>query len=312
MLVVFGSINLDLVARVPRLPRPGETLAGTGFATSPGGKGANQALAARRSGAEVALFGAVGRDAFAAPALALLQAAGIDLAGVRQADAPTGVALIHVDDAGQNAITVIPGANALARAADVPDGVLGPGTTLMLQFETPHGESLALARRARARGARVVLNPAPAAALPPAWFEAIDVLIANETEAAEIARPLGLPGSPREFAAALSARHDLVVVATLGGDGAFAAAAGTGYRVAALPVVARDTVGAGDAFAGAFAAALERGDAVDAALALATAAGSIACTRAGAQAALPAAAETAQAAAPLLSSLSRTPLRDLR
>jgi len=126
LLVVFGSINLDLVARVPRLPRPGETLAGTGFVTSPGGKGANQALAARRSGAEVALFGAVGGDAFAAPALALLQAAGIDLSGVRQADAPTGVALIHVDDAGQNAITVIPGANALARAADVPTACSAP------------------------------------------------------------------------------------------------------------------------------------------------------------------------------------------
>ena len=138
MVVVFGSINLDLVARVARLPRPGETLAGSSFATSPGGKGANQALAARRAGAVVALFGAVGRDAFAAPALALLDEAGIDLAGVRATDAATGVALIHVDDAGQNAITVVPGANALARAADVPDAVLGPATMLMLQFETPH------------------------------------------------------------------------------------------------------------------------------------------------------------------------------
>ncbi len=312
MLVVFGSINLDLVARVARLPRPGETLAGTGFATSPGGKGANQALAARRSGAAVALFGAVGRDDFALPALALLRAAGVDLAGVRHADAPTGVALIHVDDAGQNAITVIPGANALARAADVPDAVLGPDTTLMLQFETPTGESLALAARARARGARVVLNPAPAAALSTAWFDAIDVLIVNETEAAAIAGPLGLPGTPREFAAALSARHDLMVVATLGGDGAFAAAAGTGYGVPALAVAACDTVGAGDAFAGAFAAALERGDGVESALAQATAAGSIACTRAGAQAALPAAAETTPAAAQLLSSLTRTNPRDPR
>ena len=138
MVVVFGSINLDLVARVARLPRPGETLAGASFATSPGGKGANQALAARRAGAAVAMFGAVGRDAFAAPALALLDEAGIDLAGVRATDAATGVALIHVDDAGQNAITVVPGANALARAADVPDSVLGPDTLLMLQFEAPH------------------------------------------------------------------------------------------------------------------------------------------------------------------------------
>ena len=308
MVVVFGSINLDLVARVARLPRPGETLHGSGFATSPGGKGANQALAARRAGADVAMFGAVGRDAFAAPALALLDAAGIDLAGVRATDVETGLALIHVDDAGQNAITVIPGANALARAADVPDRVLGSATTLILQFETPHTESLALAQRARARGTRVVLNPAPAATLSPAWLDAIDVLIVNETEAGEVARPLGLPESPREFAAALSVRRHLVVVATLGSDGAFAAAGGIGYRLPALDVEARDTVGAGDAFAGALVAALDRGEAMDAALAFATAAGSIACTRPGAQAALPSRQEMSLAAASLQSALARTPL----
>jgi ribokinase len=308
VVIVFGSINLDLVVRVARLPRPGETLAGASFATSPGGKGANQALAARRAGAAVAMFGAVGRDAFAAPALALLDAAGVDLAGVRATDAATGVALIHVDDAGQNAITVVPGANALACAADVPDAVLGPATMLMLQFETPHAESLALAERARARGTRVVLNPAPAALLSPAWLDAIDVLIVNETEAGEVARPLGLPATPREFAAALSARRGLVVVATLGGEGAFAAAAGIGYRLPALEVEARDTVGAGDAFAGALVAALDRGEDVDTALALATAAGSIACTRPGAQAALPSRHEASLAAARLQSALARTPL----
>lgn len=308
MVVVFGSINLDLVARVARLPRPGETLAGAGFATSPGGKGANQALAARRAGAVVAMFGAVGDDAFAAPALALLDAAGVDRAGVRATVAATGVALIHVDAAGQNAITVVPGANALARAADVPDAVLGPASMLMLQFETPHAESLALATRARARGARVVLNPAPAASLSPAWLSAIDVLIVNEIEAAEIARPLGLPVSPQEFAATLSARDGLMVVATLGRAGAFAAAAGIGYRLPALAVTARDTVGAGDAFAGALVAALDRGEAVDVALTHATAAGSIACTREGAQAALPSRHETSLAAAQLQSTLVRTPL----
>jgi ribokinase len=312
LIVVFGSINLDLVARVARLPRPGETRAGTSFATSPGGKGANQALAARRAGARVAMFGAVGRDAFAAPALALLDAAGVDLAGVQRADAATGVALIHVDDAGENAITVVPGANARARAADVPDAALAPGTTLVLQLETPHDESLALARRARARGARVVLNPAPAAALPAPWFDAVDVLVANETEAGEIAGPLGLPAAPCEFAAALSERHRLMAVATLGSEGAFAAAEGTGYRLPALEVDARDTVGAGDAFVGVLAAALDRGDAIDAALALATAAGSIACTRPGAQAALPGADEAARAAAGLLRSLSSTTLRNHR
>ena len=124
MVVVFGSINLDLVARVPRIPAPGETIAGRTLATLPGGKGANQALAARAAGADVALFGAVGADAFADAALANLRAAGVDLAGVATVAAPTGVALINVADDGENAITVIPGANALARAEAVPDARL--------------------------------------------------------------------------------------------------------------------------------------------------------------------------------------------
>jgi ribokinase len=153
-----------------------------------------------------------------------------------------------------------------------------------------------------------VLNPAPAATLSPAWLDAIDVLIVNETEAGEVAHPLDLPAAPRAFAVALSARHGLMVVATLGRDGAFAAAEGVGYRLPALDVDARDTVGAGDAFAGALAAALDRGEAVDAALAVAIAAGSIACTRPGAQAAIPSRHETSLAAARLQSALVRTPL----
>src|SRR5690349_5724410 len=128
MIVVFGSINLDLVARVARLPRPGETLAGDGFATHPGGKGANQALAARRAGADVTLAGSVGNDTFASQALRGLAEAGVDLAHVHRTDAPTGVALIHVDAQGQNSITVVAGANAHADPARVPDSLLAPGT----------------------------------------------------------------------------------------------------------------------------------------------------------------------------------------
>ena len=120
MIVVFGSINVDLVARVPRLPRPGETLVGSRFEMAPGGKGANQALAAARAGAVVRLFACVGRDAMAPIALRNLREAGVDLSGVREVDAPTGVALIHVDDAGENCITVVAGANAEARAAQFP------------------------------------------------------------------------------------------------------------------------------------------------------------------------------------------------
>ena len=165
MVVVFGSINLDLAARVASIPRPGETLLGTSFLTAPGGKGANQALAARRAGASVAMFGAVGRDAFAGHALANLATCGVDLSGVAPVDASTGVALITVDARGENAITVVAGANAHARASQVPEDCLSPNSTLLMQLEVPVGEVAALARRARARGMRVVLNGAPAAAL---------------------------------------------------------------------------------------------------------------------------------------------------
>ena len=121
MIVVFGSINVDLIARVPRLPGPGETLAGRSFGMMPGGKGANQALGAARAGSFVRLFGCVGRDAMAPIALHGLRTEGVDLSGIRESDTPTGVALIHVDDAGENCITVVAGANADARAAQVPD-----------------------------------------------------------------------------------------------------------------------------------------------------------------------------------------------
>ena len=299
MIVVFGSINLDLVARVGRLPRPGETLAGHAFSISPGGKGANQALAAHRAGADVALFGAVGRDAFAAPALALLREAGVRLDGVLQVDAPTGVALIQVEDSGENAITVVAGANAHAAADCVPDRLLDASTTLLLQLETPANEGLALARRVRARGGRVMLNPAPSAPLDPGWLDVIDVLVANEHEAATLARAFGLPEAAGGFAAALSSRHDIVAIVTLGAKGALAAARNVRHSVPALPVRCIDTVGAGDAFVGAVAAALDRGTAWPQALAQGAAAGALACTRDGAQPSLPDASAILAAAATL-------------
>ena len=219
MVVVFGSINLDLVAQVARIPAPGETLAGRSFVTLPGGKGANQALAAARAGAKVALFGAVGRDAFAASALANLEVSGIDLSGVAGVDAPTGVALIHVDAHGENAITIVAGANADARAAQVPDAALDPGTTLMLQLEVPMAEVAMLARRARGRGAKVILNAAPAAAVSDGLLHLVHVLIVNESEAAHIGAEHELPAMPEQFAASASARHGCAVIVTLGPRG---------------------------------------------------------------------------------------------
>lgn len=285
MIIVFGSINLDLVARVPRMPQPGETLSGSTFAMFPGGKGANQALAARRAGARVAMYGAVGRDAFAEPALASLTAAGVVQDGVARVDAPTGVALIHVDAKGENAITVVAGANGHAAAAGVPTAELCATATLLMQLEVPLAEVRALA--ATATAARVVLNAAPAQPLPAALLDLLDVLIVNEHEAAAIGTALALPATAAGFAVALQQRHGCATVVTLGAAGALAATGDGFYRVAAPPTEVVDTTGAGDAFCGALAAALDRGSAWPRALAEAIAAGSLACRRAGAQPALP-------------------------
>jgi ribokinase len=303
MVIVFGSANLDLVARVARLPRPGETLAGLDFAMLPGGKGANQALAARRSGAEVMFVGAVGDDPFAAMALAGLAAAGVGLAAVRRIAVPTGVALIHVDATGENCITVVAGANAHADPEAIPDAVLGPDATLVLQLEVPLPAVEAAAVRARRRGARVILNAAPVQALPAGLLAAIDVLVVNEHEARTIAAALGLPSAPQAFAGEFHRGLGKAAVVTLGALGVVAAAAGACYAGPAPAVAAVDTTGAGDAFTGALAAALDRQATWPRALAEGLAAGSLACTAAGAQQALPTAEAIAALATAAESSL---------
>jgi ribokinase len=308
LIVVFGSINLDLVARTERLPQPGETIAGISFATLPGGKGANQAVAARRAGAQVAMAGAVGTDVFAAMAMSGLVAAGVDIAWVRQDAAPTGVALIHVDAGGQNAITVIPGANAHVSATSVPDAALGPGAILTLQLEVPVDAVGDIASRARRGGARVVLNAAPARPLPPALLACVDVLIVNAIEAAAVAATLGLPDAPGAFAAALHRAHGCVTIVTLGPRGVIAAADGALFTAPAPAIDVVDTTGAGDAFAGALAAALDRRTDWARALAEGVAAGALACTVAGAQPALPTAEAIRRLAIHVESTVASRPL----
>lgn len=283
MIVVFGSINADLVARVPHLPRADETQLATGYAVHAGGKGANQALAARRAGADVALAGAVGRDGFAEVALASLRGADVGLDGVAISERPTGVALIHVDAQGRNTITVVAGANADARAAPLDDARFGPATTLLLQLEVPLAEAAALAVRAHGRGSRVVLNVAPPAPLPDALLESVDVLVANEHEAEIVARACSLPADPAGFCAAAADRYGCATVVTLGAEGLVAADRTRRYRLPAAPVDVRDTTAAGDAFVGALAAALDRGAPFVEALAEGAAAGSHACAGDGAQ-----------------------------
>jgi len=300
MIVAFGSINLDLVARVPRCARPGETLAADSFAMHPGGKGANQALAAARAGARVALAGAVGRDAFAAPALALLRAGGVDLSAVAADAEPTGIALIEVSVAtGENRILIVAGANARVDAAAVDADWLRPSTLVLLQQEIPVAANLALAARAHAAGARIVLNAAPARVVETALVQRVGVLVVNETEMRSLAAASDLPSEPAAFAIEFARRHGGVAVVTLGAQGAIAAERAACHSLRAPPVAAIDTTGAGDAFVGALAAALDRGDPLRAALAWGVAAGSLACTREGAQPSLPFATDIAPLAATL-------------
>jgi ribokinase len=288
MIVCFGSINLDLIFPVPTLPQAGQTVLGRTMRVEPGGKGANQAVAAARDGARVAFAGAVGHDAFAAQATALMRAAGIDLSRVAVADTSTGAAAICVDPHGANQIAVAAGANLHARAAQVDDALLGPDTTVLVQCETDLDEVAVLIARARARGARVVLNLAPAAALPEAALRATSLIVVNEDEAASLAAHLGSAADAAGLRAALG--PDVVV--TMGGAGLVAATAAGLTPLAAHKVAVVDTTAAGDCFVGVLAAALDRGLDLPAALRRANVAAALCCTRPGSQGSLPAAAET--------------------
>ena len=298
MIVVFGSINVDLVARVERLPRSGETLTGRSFAMLPGGKGANQALAASRAGSDVRLFGCVGRgDGLATVALREISRSSIDVSGVVECDGSTGAALIHVDDKGENCITVVPEANAIARAMQVPDAMLSRDTVVLMQLEVPIDDVALLARRARSLDARVVLNAAPAIPLPPHLLDDVDVLVVNESEATTLSES-GVADVEEAALNLSSASRDVVV--TRGAHGALYVHRGE-LRVQRAPRIdAVDTVGAGDAFTGALAAALDRGDDFATAVREGVAAGSLACLTPGAQTSLPDRKSIAQTAATLL------------
>jgi ribokinase len=296
MLTVFGSINLDVSVRSARLPQPGETVLGHAALLSPGGKGANQAHAARRFGVPTRLFGKVGNDAFAAAALTLLREAGVDLAGVQVSTTdPTGLALITVSDTGENAIVVAPGANHAVQAAQVSDAVLHDSRVLLLQLEVPWAESAALARRARAAGCRVVLNPSPMPQQHEALqsLDTVDLLIVNRLELEQLCARHGLAdGDPLQSARRLAEDLHLGVLVTLGAGGSFLVQAGAPpVHATAMPVQPVDTTGAGDTYAGVLCAALATGETPQRAMALASTAAALACQRPGAQAAQPSRAE---------------------
>ena len=290
-ITVVGSLNMDLIARTPRFPQPGETIIGDEFHTAPGGKGANQAVAAARLGARVSMVGRVGRDAFAESLLNNLAAAGADHTFViHDPEAATGVALIAVDDAGQNSIIVASGANARLSPVDVDgaEAAIAGADALLLQLESPLETVTRAAKVACAHGVSVILNPAPARSLPGALLALVDVLIPNESETALLA---GLPvGDPAEAEAAAAALRELgvgTVILTLGERGALLAREDGEEYFPAFEVTPVDTTAAGDAFVGGFAVALAEGRSLAEAVQWGNGAGALATTKLGAQPSLP-------------------------
>ncbi|MCI0845068.1 MAG: ribokinase [Chloroflexi bacterium] len=290
-IVVLGGINMDLVSFSPRFPRPGETVVGDRFLTYAGGKGANQAVAAARMGANSILVGRVGGDMFGPQLLEGLAAAGVDISGIGvNPDESSGIAVIGVDETAQNCITQILGANATCgptEAAAVKRELPG-ASVLLLQLEVPPDLSLAVAREAKAQGVTVMLDPGPVRPLPEGLLGLCDVITPNETEAqALVGFPVTGPDSAAEAASALLDQGVGIVVVKLGAQGAYFADRINRGMTPPFDVDAVDTVAAGDAFNGALAVSLAEGKDLEEAVITASAAGALAVTRTGAQDAMP-------------------------
>ncbi len=299
-IVVAGSLNMDFVVSVERLPAPGETVLGRDFQTIPGGKGANQACAAGKLGTgtvAVRMIGRVGYDVFADHLKASLAAAGVDVSAVHATRSqPTGVALIWVDRQGQNSIVVASGANHALAAADVEAmrKVFRGASVALFQLETPLDTVAAALGLAREEGARTILDPAPAQPLPGGLLARVDILTPNESEASML---LGRPPArvsreeAPELAEALRRLGPRSVVLKLGGQGSYYCGEGGGFHTPAFPVEVRDTTAAGDTFNAALAVALAEGQPAEGAVRFANAAAAISVTRLGAQASAPTRAE---------------------
>jgi len=289
--VVIGSLNMDLVTRAPRLPRGGETLIGESFCTIPGGKGANQAVAAARLGAQVSMVGCVGSDAYGQQLRGALLAEGIDCQAVSVVDGSSGVALIVVDDNSQNAIVIVAGANGalIPDVLDRFDEVLQGADVVICQLEVPDATVGYALKRARELGKIVILNPAPAShALPADWYACVDYLIPNESEAAVLSALAVDSLETAEAAAAhLIAAGAGKVIVTLGAQGLMFANGASFEHFPAPRVKAVDTTAAGDTFVGGFAAALASGKSEVEAIRFGQAAAALSVTRAGAQPSIP-------------------------
>jgi ribokinase len=300
MIVIFGSINMDLVARVQRIARPGETVLSRRADSFFGGKGANQAVAAARvshgGSVRVAMAGAIGNDPFGMACLKNLEENGVDTRAIRVTDEPTGCAFIAVDETGENAITVASGANMALRSADLPDSLLSRASVLVLQMEVPMADNLEVAARARRAGVKVVWNFAPVPAVKERSTMAellavTDILVVNEHEALSIAGIVGEPSGEDYLKAgsAISRSFGPTCIVTAGSRGAYAIAAPDGAQIhaRARPVTPVDTTGAGDTFVGVLANGLAEGLEIGRAMERACAAASLSCLTAGAQAGMP-------------------------
>ncbi len=291
-IVVVGSLNMDFVVQVQALPRPGETVSGTGFETIPGGKGANQAVAAARLGGRVRMVGRVGDDVFGQKLVESLVAAGVDASSVEVTPGtPTGVALIPVESGGQNQIVVAAGANGRLARDDVARALRGlAGGLLLLQLESPLDTVEHAAALGRQGGAQVVLDPAPARDLPDALLASVSCLTPNESEATALLGrrqdALSLADAP-DAARALRARGPHTVILKLGARGAYVDDGSGGRHFPAPRVAAVDATAAGDTFHGALAVALPEGRPLPDAVVFANAASALSVTRKGAQASIP-------------------------
>lgn len=291
-ILVLGSLNIDLVQGVPRLPVPGETLEGGALAMFAGGKGANQACAAAKCGGDVRMLGKVGNDVFAGRLLAELRNAGVRTDLVQTSGEPSGTAVIFVLPNGNNSIVISAGAN-----ADIPDDFalsaidnMQEGDILLCQLETPLHAVIAALQAAHNKGMVTVLDPAPARALPDSALAHVSVLTPNQTEAASLLEWQASPETFEEAAAAaraLQSRGGQSVIVKMGAAGCWVADGRNAFRAAGHPVNAVDTTAAGDTFNGAFAAALARGSSMQEAVCFANAAAALSVTRAGAIASIP-------------------------
>jgi len=292
-IVCFGSINMDLVVRTPRRPQAGETISGHTFFEAPGGKGANQAVAAAKLGANTAMVGRVGNDTFGAALLHQLQSAGVNTEKVTiTPDTPSGIALITVEDSGQNSIIVVAGANGLVGVEDLAklEQALIPAKVLLLQLEVPLDSVVKAARIAHQQGVTIILDPAPvpAVALPPELYTLASLLTPNETEAAALVGfPLTDSAAIIEAGKILKQRGPQEVIIKLGGQGVYWTDGPNSAFYPAFPAIPVDTVGAGDAFNAGLAVALDEEKSLREAIDWGLATGAIAVSRAGAQAAMP-------------------------